>query len=267
MRREEWKLRRWVINLWRRVAGSFGLEKIVDSSRQTYATLPPLNSGRWSHTYSNAYMLKSDDIWTHDAKKSLERSARADAIREALASLSSVELLQLGKYASYRMKPLTSAGGRSAEDLLGEAITATLDGQRTWSEGIDFFTHLVGCMTSISSNWRRKSQKEILVQESEAGFFDSVASQAADAERILSATEELERIRRIFAEDDEASQAVELLAQGYKGSEIKECLGLSEKEYAAVSKRIRRKLEKLLRPRQRVAGNAESEGSAPKTHP
>lgn len=198
-------------------------------------------------------MLTSGDIWTRDAKKNLTPPARnAEAVRDALASLSPDGLRRLGIYASYRMKPIAAnARGRSGEDLLGEAITATLRGERVWREGVDFFTHLVGCMRSIAFNWSRKGQEEVLVQENEADLFDNIASESPDPERILSATQQLDGIKSIFAADSVASRTVELLAFGFTGREIRELLGLSEMQYAAAIRRIRRKISRQSSPRPR----------------
>jgi|ERR1700683_1426659 len=184
-------------------------------------------------------------------------------------SLSQRELALLKTVARRSMNRLApSVSGHSAEDLLAEAVTRTAAGQRHWRDGVDFCTHLIGCMRSISYNWHRT--EEVLVheeQDEEKDFFDSLASQGADPERILAAAERLDQIRSIFAPDAETSQIVELLAEGYTGNEIREWLGLSAMQYAAAIRRIRRKVSKLSKPGPRQSDDTEHEGSNPQAHP
>ena len=180
------------------------------------------------------------------------RPARTDGrdITVAVCTLTPQELLRLQGFACFRVRGLgRKARGRSADDLLQEAITATIAGDRVWSEGISMYQHLLGAMRSISSRWRAKKDVDAYL-ESELGtpgeehpdpFGQSAASQSP--ERILEGKEELERVQGLFARDAAAMKVLELVALGYTGSEIQTSLHLTGTEHGTIMKRIQRTLD------------------------
>jgi len=177
-----------------------------------------------------------------------------DVDRHVLATraldLTTAQLIRLKRYAQWRMRSLgRKAAGRTYEDLLSEALTATISGERTWRKGVDLCHHLLGAMRSISSGWRQKREVEVhleseLDEPNERGLSRSLEQAAThlDPERIVAAKEELEKVRKLFAKDAVALEVLELLAMGYTESEIRDQLQLSNKEYGAAVKRIRRTL-------------------------
>jgi len=175
-----------------------------------------------------------------------------EEIWAAVQALSPAELRKLESYARWRMKSVgRKAFGRNAKDLLEEATIATVEGRRRWKEGVDFFQHLIGAMRSISSSWRAATGEEYLESEfaktkDESTLLQRSVTTVDDPERIVIAKEQLDLVRRLFAKDVPASQVIELLGLEYTGKEIQSQLGLSEHEYQAISKRIRRKLQTQL---------------------
>ncbi len=185
-------------------------------------------------------------------------------IWRAVLSLSPSELLRLESYAQWRVRWLgRKALGRNENDLLGEAITATVTGQRVWTERVDFCSHLLGAMRSISTSWHEKIGEEYLESELAKPGVETPLDRpitTVDPERILRAKERLEQVRQMFANDAVASQVIELLGVGYTGKEIQSQLGLSARGYGAVAKRIRRKLQAELPElyRARLVANLQS---------
>jgi hypothetical protein len=107
------------------------------------------------------HMQEKYDFWTSGDKNISESIVSLPAIRNAIETMPAAQLLRLQKFATWRMRSLGDrTAGRGPEDLLSEAITVTLTGQRVWKEGIDFCTHLMGAMRSISSSWREQLAHE-----------------------------------------------------------------------------------------------------------
>jgi|SRR5882762_678536 len=168
----------------------------------------------------------------------------------AILFLTTAELLRLEHYARWRIRWLgRKALGRDERDLLQEAITATVTGKRVWKEDVDLCLHLLGAMRSISSSWHEKKGDEYLESELAEPGQETPLDRAAtteDPERILRAKERLEEVKRLFAQDAAASKIIKLLGFGHTAKEIQSELRLSATEYATVTKRIRRKLQREL---------------------
>ena len=169
-------------------------------------------------------------------------------LADELAELTTAQLLRLKRYAQWRMRGLgRKAAGRSYEDLISEALTATICGDRTRRENLDLCQHLLGAMRSISSRWHEKRQLDIYLEsELEDPDERSVArgSEHAitdlDPERILAGKELLANIRKLFSKDPIALNVLDLLALGYTETEIRGQVQISKCQYGAATKRIRR---------------------------
>ena len=187
-------------------------------------------------------MRKVAMTWKEEAERLQQR------VWEAALSLPAARLLRLKRYAKWRIRGIPGRTlGREEQDLIEEALIATAEGRRVWKEGVDFFQHLQGAIRSISTSWREKAVEEYL--ESELTHPGDVTTplerpaMSADPERTLEAKEKLEQVRNLFANDATASQVIELLGLEYTGKEIQSQLGISEREFGAAAKRIRRKLD------------------------
>lgn len=179
--------------------------------------------------------------------------ASPEEVEDALNTLTPGELLKLQEFARWRIRGLgRRALGRDHHDLLSDAVIATLEGRRRWRKNaVDIFGHLKGAMRSISSNWRQKFREAEPRSESEmipAGEADDYPGPVATArtsephpDRLLAAKEELGRMLALFKDDDEVCLIIEGLREGMTGPEIQRDLGLTEKQYNAGMKRLRRK--------------------------
>lgn len=181
-----------------------------------------------------------------------ELAATQEEIATAIEGLTDGELLRLEKYARYRIRGLgRKAGGRDHDDLLREAMTATLAGNRRWKkQTVDFFTHLAGVMRSLSSHWREQFDPQEARLESEfavtgergpsASPLAMAPTDAPDPERLLDAKQQLAKIERFFASDPTVPRIIEGFRSGLTASEIQSLTGLSKTDYESALRRMRR---------------------------
>ncbi len=178
-------------------------------------------------------------------------------VRRAMAALTVPDRLRLKRSAAYWIWTRglgRAAHNRTADDLLSEAQLRTLIGAedtrqgRHWNKDVDFVWHLTEAMRSISTNWKRQSEKEAyLISElpthdaegHEQSPLENVASRDAAADRSLIAKGEVARIFRMFTDDTECTQVLQGWYDGLKPNEIRQKYGLDEKRFAAAKKRIR----------------------------
>jgi len=184
-----------------------------------------------------------------------EKAASQDEIRTAIHSLTKAELLRLEKFARWRIRGLGRArGGRDWEDLLGEALTATLDDDhRRWNKSVSFVQHLLGAVRSISDAWKKKFDPDEAHLESEItrassereapSLLSEVPSTTPDPERILTAKQEVEDIEQLFEEDSLVLDVIGGLRSEMTGPDIQKALGISQTEYETHVRRMRRKIQ------------------------
>jgi hypothetical protein len=157
----------------------------------------------------------------------------AENVLKAIQSLSIVQLLRVQRYARWRIRWLNGeTAGRDHEDLISEAITATLSGEVTWSTEIPFDDHLISVMRDISDGWRIAEERELKAW--------SLLNQAPRSEdRSASLVTALNRVREKLASDTEASAVLRLMGAGMTRSAIQRRTNLSESQYRAALRRIR----------------------------
>ena len=182
----------------------------------------------------------------------MEKAAGLEEIAAAVESLTGEDLWRLGKYARWRIRGLgRAAQGCDYEDLLREAIAATCDPERRrWNKAeVPFARHLKGVMQSISSHWREKFDDEAVLEADairvgkdgeEINPLLNVASPLPDAELALAAKEQLAQIETLVADRPLAALIVAGMRDRMSGPEIKELLGISQKEYETEMRWLRR---------------------------
>ena len=151
-----------------------------------------------------------------------------------------------------------------ADDLVQEAIFRTTSGQRTWQVGVDLFKHLREVMRSIVDSWRKSAERRTLsgaseVRESDfrqadVGPEDDVVdytpvSNAPSPEpgtaRALIGMEDFRALEAHFAGDEVAGAVIDGMWAQMKGPDIKERWNLTEKQYRAAVRRIRRHANRI----------------------
>jgi DNA-directed RNA polymerase specialized sigma24 family protein len=183
--------------------------------------------------------------------------ASPDEISQAIAGLTAVELQRIQKFARFRMAALGRLSrGRDYEDLLDEAMAATLDGRRTWRKGsVSFENHLKAVMRSTSDNWAtREDQREVVEaelygvaqEEDEADdLLGAVKPTGAGQELHLIEQEAMEALEAAVSDDPVACEVLSAWQLGLKGQELKDTLGINEEQLRAGKKKIDRRAQAL----------------------
>ncbi len=147
-----------------------------------------------------------------------------------------------------------------ADDLVSEAIFRTTSGQRAWRVGIDFMKHLREVMRSVASSSRKSAERRAvagLQEVRESQFLAPDAERMGDDEAMLTPVNNapspepgqdkaligIQRFRAFeadFAGDQVASAVIHGMWAQMKGPEIRKQWHLTEKQYAAAVRRIRR---------------------------
>ena len=190
------------------------------------------------------------------------RIATPEEVEAALTGLIKADRARLMSYARWRIDGLGRAAlGRKAKDLFGEAVTATLAGNRRWQpDSVDIKGFLLGVMRSISSHWRDEFDEQEPLLESELPSdpperegerdppLEQAGSSAPSAERVLIAGQMVATLKNHFREDPEVLLVMGGIKDGMSGPEIQEVLELSQKQYETIMRRLRRGARKLLGP-------------------
>lgn len=132
------------------------------------------------------------------------------------------------------------------EDMLQEALTRVLVGSRQKPEDVTMVAFVAGILRSLRSDyWRRaiKTNEAVRIDhESDESLALVLSDPAPGPERALDARQELNAIKRVFADDATALQIINSLAQGLSAEQIRVATGLSRTEYDSARKRMRRAL-------------------------
>lgn len=171
-------------------------------------------------------------------------AASPDDVRVALAALTAPQLKRLGamrRFAGLGLKTAAEDGG----DLLQEAITRVLSGDRIWpKDEVEFLPFLVGVMRSIVSHVPSDSlvdvdPNSVSTQMGHARYVDP-ESQLIKNERANAGAEKIAAVREHFAADTEALLVLDAWAEGTSPADIRAALDLSVQSYDAIRKRIMR---------------------------
>jgi hypothetical protein len=174
--------------------------------------------------------------------------------------------LKLSRYASARIAVLGRlAGGRNADDLLQDALLATVRGQRhRYKARVGLIGHLIGAIRSIASAWAAKFHADTAYLESEVTTSDEegdpvspvsrIADPAPNVDRSILAQREIETIRLLFKDDVNVTHVIDGLRDELTAKEIQDRYGMSEQDCNSAFKRMRR-LVRSERKSQRLSGS------------
>src|SRR5918911_1754209 len=181
-----------------------------------------------------------------------DKAASHDEINAAIDALTDQETGRLLQYARWRVTGLgRKSRGQNHEDLLQEAVTATLDDRRRWNkESVSFFNHLIGAMRSISNHWgeRFDPSEAYLASEvinisptgEETDPMLEVVTPAPDMADETVARDEVTLIEKLVAERPLAWLIMDGLVDRMTGPEIRQALEISQTEYETELKWLRR---------------------------
>ncbi len=187
-----------------------------------------------------------------------EQAATPDEVREAIGALTQADLLRLESFAYWRIRGLgRRSGGRTHKDLINDAICVTLDGTRRWNKSkVDFVKYLIGTMSSISDNWRKRYRSDEPILASDLGHDDEsgvatdvlerAQSDAPSPEDRLVMKEHADAIRRLFEGDALVTLIICEIEEGSRLQEIRERYAIDTNDFNAALKRLRRKIARWI---------------------
>lgn len=120
------------------------------------------------------------------------------------------------------------------DDLLQEAMTRVLTGRRERPDGVPMVGFLAGVMRSLRADHVRRARLDAVRDAVE------LVDQTSDPERALIATDQLEKIRLLFAGDLIVQHIIDGLAEGLSAEQIRSRHDFSKKDYDSARKRMRR---------------------------
>lgn len=139
---------------------------------------------------------------------------------------------------------------RRDEDLLQEAITKTLSGERRWRKGISLFAHLYGAMMSIASNWAKKKDEQLILESDYVdrnasdvlGLLEQLPATTPDPLRQVTWKGMVAKIHELFKNSSLERSLLQCFSLGMTPMEIRKQFGLSERDYRAAVRRLRRSI-------------------------
>jgi RNA polymerase sigma-70 factor (ECF subfamily) len=163
----------------------------------------------------------------------------------ALKLVTEMDLLRLKSIARLHARGLPP--DTSWDDLLQEAITRVLTGQRVKPDDVPMVAFLGGVMRSLRADHIRRARHGLhrddplwISQADDDRFELELLDPAADPERALIAVEELDKIRQLFVDDPVALRIIDGLAEGLAAEQIRARHGISGTEYDSARRRMRR---------------------------
>jgi hypothetical protein len=206
------------------------------------------------------------------ANKGLEAAVvTIPEIEAAIESLTTPQSIKLREFARMKVAKLgRSAEGYTWKDLLNEAFTAVIGGNRAWDKSkVDFFGLLVGAISSIASNKRAKFDRtekslglgvdgkllEVPIDgvATDDDFPPQLVSPSLNPERELLVKEQeeidkkrVEAIMNMSENRDLAAYIILELMEGKIGPEVQQALNITQTQYETEMRWIRRNARKTL---------------------
>jgi len=174
-----------------------------------------------------------------------------DEVKAALNALTRVDIARLNKAAEFFC---AVNGFDQPNDLLQEALTRALAGQRKCRRGLAFVPFLYGSISSIANAAAKASRRSRIdpFAEPEDGEeqedLRADAVELVDPERIAAARDALQKLNALFKDDEEILIVIEAMASGLKGEELRQSLGLSKTDHDTIRKRMHRQSEPFAMP-------------------
>jgi DNA-directed RNA polymerase specialized sigma24 family protein len=124
----------------------------------------------------------------------------------------------------------------SCEDLVQEAYSRVLAGDRKWRSDLSAVAFLSGVMRSIAWEWKRDDDFPVTDAE--------LSDEGVEARGVV-ARLDVQRVLSLFDDDPAAKQlAVEMMI-GASAEEMQVTCGMNQTEYESKRKKIRRRIEKF----------------------
>lgn len=184
------------------------------------------------------------------------------SVQEVTESLEHLDGLTLAQLYAIAATFAASTPALTADDLLQEAFTLTLEGHRRWPKNVGAPKYFYMTIKSIRDNHfksvSRKDAHAVTVLESDfpsagddfdedrSGVLEAAVDMSVDPAGLAQAEALEDRIQEAFSDDEEGMLVLEAMIEGLSGKETMELLGLDKKEYGTANRRTRRKLQRIL---------------------
>ena len=197
----------------------------------------------------------------HPRRVPEDEAATPDQVETAIEALTEGEAIRLRAFAWCQARNRGRLpDGTDQDDLLARALKLIIEGRRRWNPNkVSFEGFLMGAMRSLASQSRSAKIKDALqgadletnVTKDPDGpeEFHTVASSSPDPEASLVQAEEqaaaqalLDEIYSHLGEDWQVRLVIDGWREGHAGPALRANLGLSEREYNTITRRIRRKV-------------------------
>lgn len=170
----------------------------------------------------------------------------AEQVLESLDSLSADDKIRL------RLIERRRLGGTDFQEglLYHEAVCQALVGERLCPREVSFVAFLAQSMRSIASHRRKGLARQVPISKTDQGgnvVELQIASDQLDPETALIEQEDTDTVTKIYnclEGDDEAQIVIMKIAEGKKGKELRDDLGIDQAAYDYIMKRIKRIMAK-----------------------
>ncbi|AJE99144.1 hypothetical protein [Pandoraea apista] len=181
-----------------------------------------------------------------------DRLTQAEVLQE-LGNMSAADRVRVERLARYAF---AGVFGMSDEDLLQDAYTKLISGERVWHRCFAAVPAIASVLDSMASNLRKREANGPI----ESGTIVSTSEAISDADLLISDVEpvqtitpedaaydsqQFKKLEALLEDDEEATLVAWEWAMGRRGKEAAEALGMSENQYDAARKRLTRKLETM----------------------
>lgn len=184
------------------------------------------------------------DVEEEDLPEDVRDALSPDEVKAALNALTPTDIARLSQAADF----LCFINGLDQPDeLLQEALTRALAGQRKCRRNLAFVPFLYGAMRSIANAAAKAARRSRIdpfadLEDAEEGEeLRGDAVDLVDPERLASGRDSLQKLNELFKDDAEVLIVIESMASGLKGEELRKSLGLSKTEHDTIRKRMHRK--------------------------
>jgi hypothetical protein len=196
--------------------------------------------------------METPPLSSSEPKSAGQRLTRAE-IDAALNAMSDADWRRLEVIAASLCAGIAAL---ESEDLLQEAITKFLAGDRVWPAGLPPIVVFENVMHSIASNTRKRAEEGPIDEhvevdpletgEESANTGSTVLSKTTvTAEDMLSWKQQIAAVYAAVAGDEDLENLAAAWAMGVRGKEAWTELGWTENKYEAQRKRLTRRLDKL----------------------
>ncbi|MDI1270546.1 MAG: hypothetical protein PSV40_15770 [Polaromonas sp.] len=174
-----------------------------------------------------------------------------DQIGEVLSDLSAADWQRAKAIAG---SLCGGVSGWNADDLLQEAMTKFLAGERVWPVGVHTMVVLKNAMHSIASNARKHNKVSPIDHNVEVDPFETddekegpaaLSTTGTTPEELVSGKQQIAALYAALAGDDDLHMLAIAWGEGLRGEDACKELGWDAKKYDAERKRLTRRLEKL----------------------